>query len=304
MMNVLKSSRSDLFLSVCGYNTHWTCCLRPVFVTSGSSLSTTLTSVSNAFTDFWGLTYFLSKFYQTNQQVSISLLSKIMDFLKVLIESIYCCEEWTMIKNLWIESLCLFLAMISDRRVTVCNAIEERERMQCIITSWSIFCASENDAGVYRCFLMYFWYWRANLRNSNEIKTWPRLQLNSWTRFSMGDPWEDRIVLLLYEPTEIFAKTWPKFYFGLLCVEGAATHLGSTDPRCFCRCRKLLSLSDCCQVGVCMWTANLLGTINWDTSGVKPGWEGVCTVALFWCHIWPPGGPKYWFLTTAAGRLL
>ena len=55
---------------------------------------------------------------------------------------------------------------------------------------------------------------------------------------------------------------------------------------------------------VCMWTANLLGTINWDTSGVKPGWEGVCTVALFWCHIWPPGGPKYWFLTTAAGRLL
>ena len=136
-MNVLKlkSSRSDLFLSVCGYDTHWTCCLRPVFVTSGSSLSTTLTSVSNAFTDFWGLTYFLSKFYQTNQQVSISLLSKIMDFLKVLIESIYCCEEWTMIKNLWIESLCLFLAMISDRRITVCNTIEERGMYHYILTN-------------------------------------------------------------------------------------------------------------------------------------------------------------------------
>ena len=140
MMNVLKSSRSDLFLSVCGYNTHWTCCLRPVFVTSGSSLSTTLTSVSNAFTDFWGLTYFLSKFYQTNQQVSISLLSKIMDFLKVLIESIYCCEEWTMIKNLWIESLCLFLAMISDTRITVCNGIEEEEcillNLLCLQNCW------------------------------------------------------------------------------------------------------------------------------------------------------------------------
>ena len=100
--------RSEFFSSV----THW-CLLRPVFVTSGSSLLTTLTSVSNAFTDFWGLTYFLSKFYQTNQQVSISLLSKIMDFLKVLIESIYCCEEWTMIKNLRIVSrVFLFLAII------------------------------------------------------------------------------------------------------------------------------------------------------------------------------------------------
>ena len=91
--------------------------LRPVFVTSGSSLSTTLTSVSNAFTDFWGLTYFLSKFYQTNQQVSISLLSKIMDFFKGFnCESIYCCEEWTMIKNFEL-SVCRFLAMISERRI-------------------------------------------------------------------------------------------------------------------------------------------------------------------------------------------
>ena len=48
--------RSEFFSSV----THW-CLLRPVFVTSGSSLLTTLTSVSNAFTDFWGLIYFLSK---------------------------------------------------------------------------------------------------------------------------------------------------------------------------------------------------------------------------------------------------
>ena len=106
MMNVLKILKI-WFILLRLWPTLWTCCLRPVFVTSGSSLSTTLTSVSNAFTDFWGLTYFLSKFYQTNQQVSISLLSKIMDFLKVLIESIYCCEEWTMIKNLWIECLCL-----------------------------------------------------------------------------------------------------------------------------------------------------------------------------------------------------
>ena len=58
-------------------------------------------------------------FVQTKQQVSISLLSKIMDFLKVLIESIYCCEEWTMIKNLWIVSsvfLFLFLTIISDEK--------------------------------------------------------------------------------------------------------------------------------------------------------------------------------------------
>ena len=87
MMNVLKILKIwFILLGLWPTHTHWTCCLRPVFVTSGSSLSTTLTSVSNAFTDFWGLTYFLSKFYQTNQQVSISLLSKIMDFLKVLIE--------------------------------------------------------------------------------------------------------------------------------------------------------------------------------------------------------------------------
>ena len=38
-----------------------------------------------------------------------------MDFLKVLIESIYCCEEWTMIKNLRIvSSVFLFLTIISD----------------------------------------------------------------------------------------------------------------------------------------------------------------------------------------------
>ena len=56
-------------------------------------------------------------FVQTKQQVSISLLSKIMDFLKVLIESIYCCEEWTMIKNLRIvSSVFLFLTMISDEK--------------------------------------------------------------------------------------------------------------------------------------------------------------------------------------------
>ena len=40
-----------------------------------------------------------------------------MDFLKVLIESIYCCEEWTMIKNLRIVSrVFLFLTIISDEK--------------------------------------------------------------------------------------------------------------------------------------------------------------------------------------------
>ena len=40
-----------------------------------------------------------------------------MDFLKVLIESIYCCEEWTMIKNLRIvSSVFLFLTIISDEK--------------------------------------------------------------------------------------------------------------------------------------------------------------------------------------------
>ena len=130
MMNVLKILKI-WFILLRLWPTHWTCCRRPVFVTSGSSLSTTLTSVSNAFTDFWGLTYFLSKFYQTNQQVSISLLSKIMDFLKVLIESIYCCEEWTMIKNLWIEGLCLSIPCNDFR-----NKCHQRGRNYRIMTCY------------------------------------------------------------------------------------------------------------------------------------------------------------------------
>ena len=117
MMNVLKILKI-WFILLRLWPTHWTCCRRPVFVTSGSSLSTTLTSVSNAFTDFWGLTYFCPSSTTTkNQQVSISLLSKIMDFFKGFnCESIYCCEEWTMIKNFEL-SVCRFLAMISERRI-------------------------------------------------------------------------------------------------------------------------------------------------------------------------------------------
>ena len=61
-------------------------------------------------------------FVQTKQQVSISLLSKIMDFLKVLIESIYCCEEWTMIKNLRIVSrVFLYLTIISAEKSDTCK---------------------------------------------------------------------------------------------------------------------------------------------------------------------------------------
>ena len=123
--------------------------LRPVFVTSGSSLSTTLTSVSNAFTDFWGLTYFCPSSTTTkNQQVSISLLSKIMDFFKGFnCESIYCCEEWTMIKNFEL-SVCRFLAMISERRIWGWDgrATGEVEYALNVINSlsinaWRIFCA-------------------------------------------------------------------------------------------------------------------------------------------------------------------
>ena len=54
-------------------------------------------------------------------------------------------------------------------------------------------------------------------------------------------------------------------------------------------------------VGV--WTANL----SWEQLigtflGSNLRLRCVCTVARKWCHIWPPGGRKYWFLTTGAGR--